>query len=300
MELVTIYNIVQLLATIVIPNLWIIFFIFRLILENSKEPQNIMISLLISLIGYISGNLLCQEFEFFNTEKLNLILGVPCIPEDIPKLNNLIENINNQTRLPDGMILGLSETHPTKGKELQNQLNKISKFPVKVSTVTCKAFSGINRNRIAEEINSQYNEELYIVYLDADDLMHPQRFELVEKVLLKNNKPLGLVHGLDLKNNSDKKFTIDNNVWKGKQLYDFHKNKVPRSKYLDLRGLNLHHGHPVYSKKIFNDVKFTNMRRGQDAEMLRNVLDFYGNIDSNIHFLQLPLSIYYPRKKLNY
>lgn len=250
-----------------------------------------LILILIGLIIVLTIHKICNTKETFSN--LKITLGVPCIPEDIPKLENLIHNVNKQTRPPDNIIIALSETNNHDSQKLQNKLNNISRSPVTISNVPHKAFSGINRNRVVDNTDADY-----IAFLDADDHMHPQRLELVEKVIQKY-KPVGIVHGLTMKDNCNQTFD-KYSLWDGKKLYNYHKNKVPITEHLDLRGLNLHHGHPIYSKKVFQNVRFTDRRRGQDAEMLRNVLDYYGDTKNNVHFLELPLSIYYPRKIITY
>jgi len=226
-----------------------------------------------------------------NTDNITYTLGIPSIPQDIIHFRNLINNINKQTLLPNDIIIALSETTDTASKKIETELNNISKVPVKISNTIDKAYAGINRNRVASESTSEY-----IIFLDADDFMHPQRIEIVDKVLKKNNKPVGLIHGLKLENdNSDIKF--DNwVVWGGKELYNFHKNIIPESKSFWFNTINVAHGHAVYARKVFNDVKYTDMKRGEDVRMVRDVLNFYGDTNNNLNFLNLPLINYYPRK----
>ena len=113
-------------------------------------------------------------------------MGIPCIPPDINGLTNLIKNVNNQSRLPDEIIISHSESSNKQGLRLQEHLNQISESPVKVITTTNKAYAGFNRNIIANHSNSEY-----ISYIDADDLMHPERIKIIAQTLVKYNKPIG-------------------------------------------------------------------------------------------------------------
>lgn len=245
--------------------------------------------MLLILISLICNN----REELFNND-ITYTIGIPCIPDDIINLDNLIININNQTKLPTDIIIGLSETNDIDAIKLELELNKISKVPVYISNVSNKAYSGINRNRIAYESSNDY-----IIYIDADDLMHPQRIEIVDKVLRDNNRPIGLIHGLVLYDNSNIKFN-NWDTWNGKKLYNYHKNIVPETKSFHLNTINVHHGHPIYSRNIFNNIQYTNMRRGQDVRMVRDILNYYGDSNKNLHYINIPLSNYYPRVNINY
>lgn len=260
---------------------------------SSDNVVIILSSIGIIIILFIFLSLSISE-RFENTN-ITYTIGIPSIPDDISHFNDLIRNINKQTKLPNDIIIALSQTSDLDAKTIEIELNKISKIPVKISNVINKAYSGINRNRVAKVSTSDY-----IIFIDADDLMHPQRVEIVDKVLKKYNRPVGLLHALTVRSkNWDKSFDKWE-VWDGKKLYNYHKNIVPETKSFHLNTINVHHGHPIYSRKVFMDLQYTDMKRGQDVRMVRDVLNFYGNNNNNLHYINVPLSNYFPRKKINY
>jgi hypothetical protein len=212
-------GVAQFTLTVLLPDFWIIFLVIRISIDQNCE--RLVESLMITLIGFITGTIIRSLFDFelfrlpneFFTDDITYTLGIPSIPEDIKHFHNLIDNINKQTKLPNDIIIALSGTTDLVSKQIEIDLNNISKVPVKITNTTDKNYAGINRNRVAETSTNDY-----IVFLDADDFMHPQRIEIVDKVLKKNNKPVGLIHGLTSEtDNSSTKF--DNwEVWNGKKL----------------------------------------------------------------------------------
>ena len=307
--------ILQLFLTLILPNLSILFLGFGLItimkiysplLQNgSASGQNewsaLTLYLCIMICIFIIGIIINESTvalhpnrrsgtnqETLKNSPLTISLVTPCIPPDINKLDNLILNINQQFKLPNEMIIALSETNDKECLELENKLNKISKFKVKISGISDKAFAGINRNRGANLAISEY-----ISFIDADDLMHPERLKIISEVIEKYEKPQGIVHGFTYGKLFKEKLGKVN-TWDTQKFLNYH-NKYPRSKTLHYPSISLHHGHPTYKKSVFNDVKFTNRQRKQDAEMLRNVVDFY---KGGIVYIKAPLTAYKQRPRI--
>ena len=60
-------------------------------------------------------------------------------------------------------------------------------------------------------------------------------------------------------------------------------------------GISVQHGHPTYAKRLFKNVKFTSRPRAQDVEMVRKVLDYYGDSNNNLVYVKAPLTFYVKR-----
>ena len=278
-----------------IPDLWIIFLGFGLIsvyyrynekmLKRDQIQHEILIMVVIAVLGYTISYIEIEKETFENPVTISLC--VPCIPPDIQKLESLVENTNKQSKLPNEMIIGLSETTKRDSDSLSTKLNKISRFPVIVSSTEQKAYAGINRNRAAKMAKSEY-----ISFIDADDVMHPERLKIIAETIGSQGRPMGVVHGFTYNKIAGDLGTFD--TWNSKKFWDYH-NKYARSESLNYPKISLHHGHPTYKSSVFEEVKFTNRKRGQDAEMLRNVVDHYRG---GVVYIEAPLTGYYKRARI--
>ena len=251
----------------------------------------VMLSLLIVSIVFF-----CKNENFSNSEGLEDMktsLVIPTIKEDISKLDNLFQSIQKQSIQPTEIIIALSEVTNTEADEVEKHLQTLTDVPTKVLGISEKAYAGINRNRGAEKSIGDY-----ILFMDADDIMHP---EYIETILYTFNKydPIGIVHGYT-KDVSDLPKTIKNIkiVNNGTKLYKLHKNNPPTNNLRNgLPHGNLHHGHLSVKKKVFQDgLKYTNRRRGQDSEFIRKLLDHYEYLgDKNINHIDSKISVYNKR-----
>ena len=96
--------------------------------------MNVYFILVLILLGLILFIIFCknkrENMGKILDKKITLVLGVPCIPEDIKLLPGLIKNINKQTRSPEKIIIALSETSSDIAIPLNNDLQKLSKIPI--------------------------------------------------------------------------------------------------------------------------------------------------------------------------
>ena len=295
----------QFVLTLLFPKLWFLFFLMRFIITPLTFPINIIIGILTALFGliiadYIKLRSIDSNDDTFSNESLSthenikITLGIPCIPPDIKNLEKLIINSNEQSRIPDEIIISLSESSDIQGKQLEKKLNKISQSPIKIITTPHKAYAGINRNTIAKHSNCDY-----ISYIDSDDIMHPERLKLIEQTLIKYNKPIGLLHGFGYGYNTNVKIS-DFETWDSNKFFKYHDTHRKHKGMSDLvpnplSGISVQHGHPTYAKKLFKEVKFTSRPRAQDVEMVRKVFDHYGDSDKNLVYIKAPLTFYIKR-----
>jgi len=99
-------------------------------------------------------------------------VAIPCFIKHIGKCHELLESINQQTRLPDQVVVSCSSSKP------DDFFHRDYKFPLCIITTETKQNTGQNRNAAAKLLDTDI-----ITFIDADDLMHPQRLEIIEKAI---------------------------------------------------------------------------------------------------------------------
>jgi glycosyltransferase involved in cell wall biosynthesis len=97
-------------------------------------------------------------------------VAVPCYYGHIERLYELLNSIEKQTILPDKVVVSSSSTSVFK-------FNKDYSFPLEVIVTEYKQNASKNRNIAASKLNDMD----YITFIDADDIMHPQRIEFLLK-----------------------------------------------------------------------------------------------------------------------
>ena len=106
---------------------------------------------------------------------MKILVVIPCYNKHIPKLLELLQSIEEQTRKPDMVSISCSS--------MDEQLPKLNyTFPVIVKTHISKKKPSENRN-IAVRHAQEYNPDI-ISFFDSDDIMHPQRLELLEMAFM--------------------------------------------------------------------------------------------------------------------
>jgi len=99
-------------------------------------------------------------------------VAIPCYNGHINQLFDLLDSIQNQTIIPDQVIVSSSSTTDFK-------INKEYSFPLEIIITEDKKNAAQNRNIAA----SYLSDMDYITFIDADDIMHPQRIEVLLKVI---------------------------------------------------------------------------------------------------------------------
>lgn len=105
-------------------------------------------------------------------------IAIPCYHGHIKQLYELLESIQNQSRIPDQVVVSCSSF--TKKDFFEK---KVYSFPLEIIFSEEKKNAAQNRN-IA--INYLSNMD-FISFFDADDLMSVQRIEFLEKVIEMEN-----------------------------------------------------------------------------------------------------------------
>ena len=99
-------------------------------------------------------------------------VAIPAYVGHIEKLFQLLDSIQSQTIIPDEVVVSCSSTKKT-DFELNCYIEKLKKYTFSLEIITSeeKKNAAQNRNIAA----SKLSDVDYITFIDADDVMHPQR-----------------------------------------------------------------------------------------------------------------------------
>ena len=176
-------------------------------------------------------------------------IAIPCYFGHIEYLFKLLDSIQNQTHLPDKVVVSCSST---RYDEFNYDLIKHYTFPLQVITNENKLCAAKNRN-IA---GSNLMDMDYITFIDADDIMHPQRIETLLRVFNEDDSDI-ILHNyesnIEFNINLFKKIDIVNSRFNSlKQCYS---GCITHNILFD-RDDKIHHGHVSIKQDIFNKIKF--------------------------------------------
>lgn len=100
-------------------------------------------------------------------------VAIPCYIGHIEQLQVLLDSIAAQTRLPDKVVVSCSST-----AEMPPEFSQYD-FDLQIVCDPMRRNTAQNRNIAAQRLDTDV-----ITFFDADDVMHPQRIEFVEKAFL--------------------------------------------------------------------------------------------------------------------
>jgi glycosyltransferase involved in cell wall biosynthesis len=206
-------------------------------------------------------------------------VAIPCFIKHIDRCYELLDSINQQTRLPDQVVVSCSSSKSI------DFMQKEYKFPLTIITTEERKNAAQNRNIAASNLNTDI-----ITFFDADDIMHPQRIKAIEIVF---QQPVDiLLHSYYEKDECRSEFPdikdviIENDIlcicYSGCITF---KPNTPRAR--------IHHGQASVTRRIFEQVKFpeeTTFETREDCVFCRRIFEL-PNIRSS--YIRLPLSKYY-------
>jgi glycosyltransferase involved in cell wall biosynthesis len=226
----------------------------------------IILSILSAL--FVKTNAIAQ----IKQKRLSVI--IPCHYKHAQHLYNLIETYEEQTVLPDEVIISLSESHKVDSDIINNVENRNWQFPVKLLRTERQAYAGKNRNIACKEAQG----DIFLCQ-DADDLPHPQRVEIVKHffqeydvdLLMHQFIYLGSFVSYDISNVA---FTFAKNIEETTYL-NGNKNKIPA-------------GEIAISSRVFEYIWWPNIKRTEYEQFNKN---FFEKFDTGIVLL-VPLVKY--------
>lgn len=220
---------------------------------------------------------------------LPISVVVPCFPRDTHKLKKCLDSMERQTVKPSEVIIGHSEISLDACDNLKDSLGVYS-FVVLFAPTTKQCFAAENRNRACSYARCEY-----ISFFDADDIMVPQRLELIWKIINLHN-PHCVLHGYSGKQAiCDHIIDIDHvKCVFGEELHDIAARTKRR--HLHINGA-IHHGHSTVRRDVIERVKFNESdqyRIGEDSLFVREILEKYPRDKNTMIFIDTPLSYYVP------
>jgi hypothetical protein len=178
-------------------------------------------------------------------------VAIPAYKGHIDSLFKLLDSIQTQTYIPDKVAVSCSST---KNIELNLYHEKIKKytFPLQIITNEDKKCAAQNRNIAA----SLLTDVDYITFIDADDIMHPQRMEIIINVFKEHNCDIILHNYSNLESVNDglcKNIEQNDINIRINSLEQCYSGCIRHKIYNNEK---IHHGHVSVKQTIFNIVHF--------------------------------------------
>ena len=195
-------------------------------------------------------------------------VAIPCYSGHAHLLNSLLENIYNSTVKPAQIAVSCSSWNKD-----EEQAGLYKDIPIKIKYSKRQINQAENRNIAAGLLDTEL-----ISFIDADDLMHPQRIEYIIKAFQQSsfdviyhnfdgqgddhyNDPFGEIGQLKLSNNA---FEVDPNNKLGIVLKGYE------------NGVGCHNAHLTVKRKIMKRFKFDEnweVYRSEDSLFTRMLVE---------------------------
>lgn len=185
---------------------------------------------------------------------LKISVCIPCLSNHIYLLNRCIKSIYKQILHPNEVIISISsvEDIETTKSDVETQIGKYrDRLNLIILYTEEKKYAGENRNiAIAQSTGD------IITFIDADDTMYSNRLWILFRIFMQTPECLGVLHH----------FTENEEI--REESWKFEENSIVDYEYTD----KLHFGHPTFRRKIFDKFSYSNKHRGQDFELLENIV----------------------------
>ena len=189
--------------------------------------------------------------------------SIPVVYKHIKYLNNAVDNILNQTLKPNEIIIIISEYE--ENEYSSNILKKIEDNIIRkeinliIKTFTNVQYAGKNREIAYNLCNSDI-----IIYQDCDDNIHSKRNEILMYFHNILDSP-HILHGWSFEVEPFSNIVVESLNYS--TIGDAEKNKW-----------RIHNGVPFLAKYIIKDLKFPNIKKGQDVALNKMLRQKYKTI----------------------
>lgn len=191
---------------------------------------------------------------------LKTSLIIPCYYKHAPRLYSLLRMYENQTKLPDEVIISLSEVDLVPEAVVAQLQEELWAFPVTLVTSKEKKFAGENRNSACMHAVG----DIFICQ-DADDIPHQQRIEIIHYFFS--------TYEIDHLMHAFKKVDPGENAFSFQDYNDPEAISIGYTTDFELvwQAATFTNGNVSIARHIFDQIKWTNKPRGQDSEFNRAV-----------------------------
>lgn len=184
---------------------------------------------------------------------------IPCCAKHASQLFNLVTLYEEQTILPDEIVISLSESDKVPDDIILALQTRSWKFPVKLLLSEKKLYAGQNRNIAC----SNASGDIFICQ-DADDIPHPQRVEII-KYFFEHYDIDHLMHEWFEAREND---LINFNQYQDLKNINFF---WPR-KFKDIGKYGrFTNGNVAIRRQIFEKITWSDLPRGQDTKFNNQV-----------------------------
>lgn len=191
---------------------------------------------------------------------------IPCYYLHARQLPSLLRLYEQQTRLPDEIVISLSEADNV-DQDILNQLqSELWAFPVTLIISNKKQYAAENRN-----IACSHAQGDIFLCQDADDIPHPQRVEIIHYFFCNYNID-HLMHRYQRIEITDKKASFE-------KIDCFDSIKFTNLKTYDSAKLagKLTNGNIALTRKVFKKIKWVVQPRAEDVPFNRSVYERFRN-----------------------
>ena len=217
---------------------------------------------------------------------LSIGVAIPCYKAHIPLLKYCLDSIEDQTYKPTSVVVSCSSTQQN-DPELMSYMTMYS-FPLTILVVEGYMNCAQNRNRATDDLS---HVDL-ITFIDADDMMHPQRLEIIAKVFTDYPEAKALLHnytGSIPRSDPWPMFELDKIIVEQSKI--FYKDNGINSDHHD--GKAIHNAHTTIRRGI--GIRFREEHyfiRWEDSKFTRDLVENFPG--SEILYCDLPLTRFYP------
>ena len=229
-------------------------------------------------------------------------VAIPCYHGHISNLFTLLDSIQLQSVLPDKVVVSCSSTSCDNNKiyslALEKIDNKVYSFPLELIFIEEKKNAAQNRNIAAAKMDDMD----LITFIDADDIMHPQRIEILLLVIKNYNSDI-ILHNYYNESEISTRYNfekIEYIIVRENLLVQSWSGCITHSPgHNDLID-KIHHSQVTVKKEIFEKVKFPEeieYNRKEDSTFCYRVFSLP---DIQNAYVQNKLSYYKPSKTGGY
>jgi len=171
-------------------------------------------------------------------------VAIPCYIYHLQKLKILLDSIQAQTLKPTHVVVSCSSTLPD-NKDVNDIREKYTDFKLDVITTKERKNASENRNIASRHLHTDI-----ISYMDADDIMHPQRLEYILQAFQQTDCQI-VLHSYTNR--------IINTCVYPHIIYHYGKLASAPCRcavHIDDYRLPIHHGHSSILKTVFDRVQY--------------------------------------------